>query len=41
MKKNAIILNTARGGLINTDDLIEALENGNIAGAALDRKSVV
>ena len=36
MKKNAIILNTARGGLINTDDLIEALENGNIAGAALD-----
>ncbi len=36
MKKNVIILNTARGGLINTDDLIEALENGNIAGAALD-----
>jgi D-lactate dehydrogenase len=36
MKKNAIILNTARGGLINTDDLIEALENGKIAGAALD-----
>ena len=36
MKKNAIILNTARGGLIDTDDLIEALENGSIAGAALD-----
>ena len=36
MKKNAIILNTARGGLINTDDLVEALENGSIAGAALD-----
>jgi len=36
MKKNAILLNTARGGLVNTDDLIEALENGNIAGAALD-----
>jgi len=36
MKKNAILLNTARGGLVNTDDLIEALENGIIAGAALD-----
>jgi len=36
MKKNAIILNTARGGLIDTDALIEALENGVIAGAALD-----
>lgn len=36
MKKNAIILNIARGGLIDTDDLIEALENGKIAGAALD-----
>jgi D-lactate dehydrogenase len=36
MKKNAIIINTARGGLINTDDLIEALETGRIAGAALD-----
>ncbi|AGE56438.1 D-lactate dehydrogenase [Paramecium bursaria Chlorella virus NE-JV-1] len=36
MKKNAIIINTARGGLINTDDLIEALEKGVIAGAALD-----
>jgi D-lactate dehydrogenase len=36
MKRNAIILNTARGGLIDTDDLIDALEEGIIAGAALD-----
>ena len=36
MKKNAVIVNTARGGLINTNDLIDALENGVIAGAAID-----
>lgn len=36
MKKTAIIINTARGGLIDTGALIEALENGIIAGAALD-----
>ncbi|AGE55627.1 D-lactate dehydrogenase [Acanthocystis turfacea Chlorella virus MN0810.1] len=36
MKKNAIIINTARGGLIDTGDLIEALETGRIAGAAVD-----
>jgi D-lactate dehydrogenase len=36
MKRNAIIINTARGGLIDTDDLIDALEEGIIAGAALD-----
>ena len=36
MKKNAIIINTARGGLIDTADLIDALESGLIAGAALD-----
>ncbi|KAK9237855.1 hypothetical protein V1525DRAFT_402669 [Lipomyces kononenkoae] len=30
------IINIARGGLIDTDDLIEAAESGLIAGAALD-----
>ncbi len=36
MKPNAIIINTARGGLVNERDLAEALNNGIIAGAALD-----
>ncbi|CEO35460.1 D-2-hydroxyacid dehydrogenase [Paraclostridium sordellii] len=36
MKKNSYLVNAGRGGIINTDDLIEALENGIIAGAALD-----
>ncbi|EJO5347693.1 D-2-hydroxyacid dehydrogenase [Clostridium botulinum] len=36
MKKDAFIVNTGRGGIINTEDLIEALEENKIAGAALD-----
>jgi D-lactate dehydrogenase len=36
MKKNAVLINTARGGIINTVDLIEALDNGTIAAAGLD-----
>ena len=36
MKKEAIIINTARGGLIDEKALVNALENGYIAGAALD-----
>ena len=36
MKKKPIIINVARGGVINTDDLIDALKNGYIRGAALD-----
>lgn len=36
MKKTAVIINTARGGLVNTDDLAEALKSKEISGAALD-----
>ena len=36
MKKSAFIINTARGAIINEHDLIEALQQGEIAGAALD-----
>jgi len=36
MKNTAILINTARGAIINEPDLIEALENKIIAGAALD-----
>ncbi|MEL7624389.1 MAG: NAD(P)-dependent oxidoreductase [Clostridiales bacterium] len=36
MKSTAFIINTARGAIINEGDLIEALENKTIAGAALD-----
>lgn len=36
MKKNAILVNVARGGVVNNADLYEALEAGEIAGAGLD-----
>lgn len=36
MKDSVILINAARGGLINTADLIEALKNGKIGGAGLD-----
>lgn len=36
MKKGAILVNAARGGVIHEDDLLIALENGKIAGCALD-----
>lgn len=36
MKQSAIIINVGRGEVINESDLIEALKNGAIAGAALD-----
>lgn len=36
MKRSAVIINIGRGGIINEADLIEALKNGVIGGAALD-----
>ena len=36
MKKNCIIINTARGNLVDEDDLKNALEQKKIKGAALD-----
>ena len=36
MKSNCRIVNCARGGIVNEQDLAEALKNGEIAGAALD-----
>lgn len=36
MKPNAILVNTARGGFINEDDLYEALQSERIWGAGLD-----
>jgi glycerate dehydrogenase len=36
MKKSAILINVARGGIVNEVALAEALNNGNLRGAALD-----
>lgn len=36
MKDSAYLINMARGGLVNTPDLLAALENHEIAGAGLD-----
>jgi glycerate dehydrogenase len=36
MKKDAMLINTSRGGLIVEEDLADALNTGRIAGAALD-----
>ncbi|RYF24752.1 MAG: D-2-hydroxyacid dehydrogenase, partial [Flavobacteriales bacterium] len=40
MKPSALLINTARGPLINEQDLADALNNNVIAGAALDVLSV-
>lgn len=36
MKDGVLIVNTARGKLIDTDALVDALESGKVGGAALD-----
>ncbi len=36
MKPHALIVNTGRGGLVHTDELVDALRQKRIAGAALD-----
>lgn len=36
MKKGALLINTARGGLVNSKDLIDAIVCGRLGGAGLD-----
>lgn len=36
MKKGAILINTSRGALINTEDLLRSLRNGRLGGVCLD-----
>jgi D-3-phosphoglycerate dehydrogenase / 2-oxoglutarate reductase len=36
MKKGVVIINTARGGAVAENDLLEALNNGTVSAAALD-----
>jgi len=36
MKKGAMLINCARGGIVNEDDLYDALKSNHLGGAALD-----
>ena len=36
MKKDAVIINTARGGIINEQDLVAVMTAGHLSGAAVD-----
>lgn len=36
VKKGALLINTARGALVDTESLLDALDNGIISGAGLD-----
>ena len=36
MQEHAYLINIGRGGLVRTDELVTALEEGQLAGAALD-----
>lgn len=36
MKPDALLINTARGGIVNENDLIDVLSDGQLGGAAID-----